>query len=177
MGNFVHLHLHTEYSLSNGLSSIDKYLEKAKEYNMSAIAVTDFCNMFVAIEFYKKAKSMGIKPILGLEIAIERNSEDKHDKNFFSLVLLAKNYNGYKNLIKISSEAYRNINNNRLKVSKDILKIYNSDLIALSSSLEGELSSSILENKTDEELESILSEYIDIYGKENFYIEIQVNEL
>ncbi len=175
MDNFVHLHLHTEYSLMDGVSSVDKYLERAKELGMNAIAVTDDCNMFCAMEFYKRAKSLNIKPILGLEIKIMASS-DIQDKKNYSLVLLAKNYEGYKNLVKISSEAYRNIQHNRLRVSKETLKKYNSNLIALSSSIEGELSSAILLNREDDVLKKILDEYIDIYGKENFFIEIQAIE-
>ncbi len=172
MDNFVHLHLHTEYSLMDGVSSVEKYLEKAKNLGMKAIAVTDYCNMFCAIEFYKKAKALDIKPIIGLEIAIMAN-ENNYEKKTFSLVLLAKNYEGYKNLVKITSEAYRNIDHNRLKISKEILRKYSSNLIALSSSTEGELANAILLNKSDEELKSILNEYIDIYGKDNFFLEIQ----
>lgn len=175
MDNFVHLHLHTEYSLMDGVSSVDKYLERAKELGMNAIAVTDDCNMFCAMEFYKRAKSLNIKPILGLEIKIMASS-DIQDKKNYSLVLLAKNYEGYKNLVKISSETYRNIHHNKLRVSKETLKKYNSNLIALSSSIEGELSSAILLNREDDVLKKILDEYIDIYGKENFFIEIQAIE-
>lgn len=171
MDNFVHLHLHTEYSLMDGVSSVDRYLEKAKKLGMKAIAVTDYCNMFCAIEFYKKAKSMNIKPIIGIEIVVIEN--ENNYENSYSLVLLAKNYEGYKNLVKITSEAYRNISHNRLKISKGILKKYKSNLIALSSSYVGELANAILLNKSDNDLKAILDEYIDIYGKENYFLEIQ----
>lgn len=173
MNNFVHFNVHTEYSLMDGVSSVDKYLEKAKALGMEAIAITDTCNMFCAMEFYKKAKSLNIKPIIGIEIAISQNEEDISDKKTFSLVLLAKNNNGYKNLVKISSEAYRNIAHNKLKVSKGILKKYSSDLIALSSSMDGEISNAILVKKNEDEIKNILDEYTSIYGKENFFLEIQ----
>lgn len=175
MENFVHLNLHTEYSLLDGVSSIDKYLEKAKELGMKAMALTDYCNMFCAIEFYKKAKLMDIKPILGLEIAIL--NENNTNKNNFSLVLLAKNIKGYKNLIKISSEAYKNIKHNKLQVNKEILEKYSSDLIALSSSIDGELPNAILSSKKEKEIEDILEKYLSIYGKENFYLEVQALDL
>lgn len=175
MDNFVHLNLHTEYSLMDGVSSVDKYLEKASSLGMKAIAVTDYCNMFCAMEFYKKAKSYDIKPIFGMEIAISADSSfDK--RTSYSLVLLAKNYEAYKNLVKITSEAYRNIEHNKLKISKETLKKYSSNLIALSSSLQGELALAILSNKHDEDLKSILDEYIDIFGRENFFLEIQAIE-
>lgn len=175
MDNFVHLNLHTEYSLMDGVSSVDKYLEKASSLGMKAIAVTDYCNMFCAMEFYKKAKSYDIKPIFGMEIAISADSS--FDKRIsYSLVLLAKNYEAYKNLVKITSEAYRNIEHNKLKISKETLKKYSSNLIALSSSLQGELALAILSNKHDEDLKGILDEYIDIFGRENFFLEIQAIE-
>ena len=101
--NFVHLNLHTEYSLSEGVNSIDSFLVKAKELGMTSLAVTDYANMFCAVEFYQKAKKMGIKPIIGLELPIF----NKDEQNIFSLTLLAKNYNGYKNLVKLASELYK----------------------------------------------------------------------
>lgn len=171
MEDFIHLHLHTEYSLMDGVSNIDKYLERAKELGMKALAVTDYCNMFCAMEFYKKAKSMNIKPILGLEVAISSN------ENIYSLVLLAKNYEGYKNLVKITSEAYKNIYHNKLRVSKEILKKYSSNLFALSSALDGEIPRAIIENRANEVIENILNEYVGIYGKENFFLEVQGNEI
>lgn len=101
--NFVHLNLHTEYSLSEGVNSIDNFLIKAKELGMTSLAVTDYANMFCAVEFYQKAKKMGIKPIIGLELPVF----NKDEQNIFSLTLLAKNYNGYKNLVKLASELYK----------------------------------------------------------------------
>ncbi len=101
--NFVHLNLHTEYSLSEGVNSIDSFLTRAKELGMDSLAVTDYANMFCAVEFYQKAKKMGIKAIIGLELPIF----NKDEQNIFNLTLLAKNYNGYKNLVKLASELYK----------------------------------------------------------------------
>ena len=114
--NFVHLNLHTEYSLSEGVNSIDNFLIKAKELGMDSLAVTDYANMFCAVEFYQKAKKMGIKPIIGLELPISNRDE----QNIFSLTLLAKNYNGYKNLVKLASELYKKNENRELKINKEI---------------------------------------------------------
>jgi len=140
--NFVHLNLHTEYSLSEGVNSIDNFLIKAKELGMTSLAVTDYANMFCAVEFYQKAKKMGIKPIIGLELPIF----NKDEQNIFSLTLLAKNYNGYKNLVKLASELYKKNENRELKLNKEILKEYSQDLIALSSSINGEIGKAILTN-------------------------------
>ena len=171
--NFVHLNLHTEYSLSEGVNSIDNFLIKAKELGMTSLAVTDYANMFCAIEFYQKAKKMGIKPIIGLELPISNRDE----QNIFSLTLLAKNYNGYKNLVKLASELYKNNENRELKLNKEILKEHSQDLIALSSSMNGEIGKAILTNSSDEKVNKIIDEYIEIFSKENFYLEIQANEL
>ena len=171
--NFVHLNLHTEYSLSEGVNSIDSFLVKAKELGMTSLAVTDYANMFCAIEFYQKAKKMGIKPIIGLELPITNRDE----QNIFSLTLLAKNYNGYKNLVKLASELYKKNENRELKLNKEILKEHSQDLIALSSSMNGEIGKAILTNSSDEKVNKIIDEYIEIFSKENFYLEIQANEL
>lgn len=171
--NFVHLNLHTEYSLSEGVNSIDSFLVKAKELGMSSLAVTDYANMFCAVEFYQKAKKMGIKPIIGLELPISNRDE----QNIFTLTLLAKNYNGYKNLVKLASELYKKNENRELKINKEVLKKYSQGLIVLSSSINGEIGKAILTNSSDEKIDSIINEYIEIFSKENFYLEIQANEL
>ena len=142
--NFVHLNLHTEYSLSEGVNSIDNFLTRAKELGMNSLAVTDYANMFCAVEFYQKAKKMGIKPIIGLELPITNRDE----QNIFSLTLLAKNYNGYKNLVKLASELYKKNENRELKLNKEILKEHSQDLIALSSSMNGEIGKAILTNSS-----------------------------
>ena len=104
--NFVHLHLHTEYSLLDGVGKIDDYLGRAKELGMQAIAITDHGNLFGALEFYKKARKKGIKPIIGMEAYVcERGMEDKEGRNFH-LILLARDNEGYRNLLKISSESF-----------------------------------------------------------------------
>ncbi len=173
MDNFVHLNLHTEYSLSEGVNSIDSFLARAKELGMTSLAVTDYANMFCAVEFYQKAKKIGIKPIIGLELPIF----NKDEQNIFNLTLLAKNYNGYKNLVKLASELYKNNENRELKINKEILKEHSQDLIVLSSSINGEIGKAILTDSSDEKIDKIINEYIEIFSKENFYLEIQANEL
>ena len=120
MGNkFVYLKLHTEYSLLEGVGKIDEYVEKAKEIGVKALAIND-TSMFGAIEFFKKCKNAGIKPIIGLEVfldGLEKVGE-------YSLTLLAKNQNGYKNLSKLSSISYSRFTRNRNKIKYDELKKY-----------------------------------------------------
>ena len=98
--NFVHLHLHTEYSLLDGVGKIDDYLDRAITLKMQAIAITDHGNLFGILEFYKKAMKKGIKPIIGLEAYVAENSMESKEGRNFHLILLAENNRGYKNLLK-----------------------------------------------------------------------------
>ncbi|MFN3550670.1 MAG: DNA polymerase III subunit alpha, partial [Endomicrobiia bacterium] len=150
----------------------------AKQYNMPSIAITDHGNMFGAIEFYRACSETGLKPIIGCEIYIDPEDEQKDQRKSFHLTLLAKNFNGYKNLIKILSKAYvENLVAGKGKVKKSWLKEYSKDLIALSGCLEGEIANSILESKTQDEIDKIVEVYVDAFGKENFYIELMDNNL
>jgi DNA polymerase-3 subunit alpha len=175
--NFVHLHLHTEYSLLDGVGKIDEYLNRGKKLGMQAMAITDHGNMFGAVEFYKKALSKGIKPIIGMEAYLaEFSMEEKNGKNFH-LVLLAKNEIGYKNLMKLSSEAYLRGFYYKPRIDKNILKIHSEGIIALSACMQGEVSRKILDGEDSDNLDVVVNEYIDIFGKEDFYIELQSNGL
>lgn len=173
--NFVHLHLHTEYSLLDGVGRIDEYLERAKELNMKAIAITDHGNMYGAIEFYKSAMKKGIKPIIGIEAYVSEFQMDKKEGRNFHLVLLAKNLTGYKNLLKISSAGFLNGFYYRPRVDKEFLKKHSEGIIALSACMQGEISRAILENESEIEIGKKIESYIDIFGKENFYLEVQGN--
>ena len=110
--NFVHLHVHTEFSLLDGLSRIDKLVDRAKELNMPSLAITDHGTMFGVMEFYRTAKAAGVKPIIGVESYLARRSrhdrDAKLDKRPYHMLLLAKNQTGYKNLLKLASEAQLN---------------------------------------------------------------------
>uniref|UniRef100_UPI00260E1F12 DNA polymerase III subunit alpha n=1 Tax=Fusobacterium sp. TaxID=68766 RepID=UPI00260E1F12 len=173
--NFVHLHLHTEYSLLDGVGKISEYIEKAKELKMRALAITDHGNMFGAIELYQKAISAGIKPIIGIESYLaEFDVKSKEGRNFH-LVLLAMNNTGYQNLIKISSYAYTEGFYYKPRVDKEFLKSHSEGVIALSACMQGEISRRILDNEDDGIIKKSILEYIEIFGKENFYLEVQGN--
>ena len=177
--NFIHLHLHTEYSLLDGVGKIDEYLNRAKELGMESIAITDHGNMFGAVEFYKKCIKQGIKPIIGIETYLSLNSiyseKEKRERKNYHLVLLAKNEIGYKNLIKLSSIAYTEGFYYRPRIDKDILKKYSEGLICLSACMNGEISSLILNGNLEKEVDLAIQSYVDIFGKEDFYLEIQSN--
>ncbi|OQY09676.1 MAG: DNA polymerase III subunit alpha [Fusobacteriia bacterium 4572_132] len=172
--DFTHLHLHTDYSLLDGVGKIDQYLKRAKELKMSSIAITDHGNMFGALEFYKKAIKKGIKPIIGIEAYIaEKSATEKKGENFH-LILLAKNEEGYKNLMKLSSKAYIDGFYYKPRMDRAELKKHSEGIIALSACMKGEIPYYILKGKPEIAQKRAL-EYIDIFGKENFYIELQAN--
>ena len=173
---FVHLHTHSHYSLLDGLSKIDELVSRAKELGMESMALTDHGVMYGAIEFYQKAKKAGIKPIIGCEVYISENSmHDKRpniDNKRYHLILLAKNNTGYKNLIKIVSAAHLEGYYYKPRVDKEFLRKHSEGLIALSACLGGELSRAII-SKSYEKAKKIALEHEEIFGKGNYYIEIQ----
>ena len=133
--NFTHLHLHTEYSLLDGFTKIDKLMEKLKEFGMDSCAITDHGNMYGVIEFYKKCQANNIKPIIGCEVYICENDykiKTPQNKRYYHLILLAKNNNGYKNLLKIVSKAYTQGYYYKPRIDFEVLKEYKEDLIGLS---------------------------------------------
>src|SRR3989338_8590200 len=176
MGKFVHLHSHSEYSLLDGLSKIPKLVAKVKELGMDAIAITDHGVLYGALEFYKACKEAGIKPIIGVEMYIAKRSyrdkEGKLDAEPYHLTVLAKNYQGYLNLMKLTTIAHCEGYYYRPRVDKKLLKEYCEGLIALSGCPSGELIRS-METGDTKKAEEVLQSYIDIFGEENFYLELQ----
>src|SRR3972149_209051 len=142
--NFVHLHLHTQFSLLDGAIRLEELFKQAKAYRMPALAVTDHGSMFGAIEFYQQAERSGIKPIIGCEVYVAPGSRlDKTSRGIseasFHLILLAKNLVGYRNLMKLVSAGYFEGFYYRPRVDKELLQKYNEGLIALSACLKGEI--------------------------------------
>jgi len=176
--SFIHLHTHSHYSLLDGLSKPENLIALAKKYKMPAIALTDHGNMYGAIEFYKLAKKEGIKPIIGVEAYMtagnrkDRMTEDGGTKRYYHLILLAKNLEGYKNLMKLVTLANLEGYYYKPRMDKEILKQHSKGIIALSGCLGGELSQTVLKGDMKKADELIL-EYQNIFGKENYFIEIQ----
>ncbi len=173
---FAHLHTHTAYSLLDGEGTIPKILDRAKELGQTAMAITDHGCMFGVIDFYEYAKKIGIKPVLGCEVYVAaRGHKDKvHelDSSSSHLILLAKNNVGYKNLMNIVSIGYVDGFYYRPRIDMDVLRENSEGLIALSACMIGVLSKKILAGNYDDAKKSAL-EFIDIFGKENYFIEIQ----
>ncbi|TSC56548.1 MAG: DNA polymerase III subunit alpha [Parcubacteria group bacterium Greene0714_21] len=173
---FTHLHVHSHYSLLDGLPKIDLLLDRVKELGMDSVALTDHGNMYGAIEFYKAAKERGIKPILGGEmyIALDAASQKRPgiDDTSHHLILLVKNEQGYRNLVKLLTKAYLEGFYYKPRIDETWLQEYSSGLIALSSCLTGKIPRLILAKKL-QEAENAALRYQEIFGKDNFYLELQ----
>jgi DNA polymerase-3 subunit alpha len=177
--NFAHLHVHSEYSLLDGASRIIKLIEKACEFNMPALALTDHGVMYGVIEFYSQAKKSGIKPIIGCEIYLapksrwdKQSEKEKKEETFYHLTLLAENNQGYQNLMKLVSLGFLEGFYYKPRVDKELLREYKEGIIALSGCISGEIPKYIISGQI-ESTKKILEEYIDIFGKNNFFLELQ----
>ena len=173
---FTHLHVHSHYSLLDGLARPEQLLKQAKGMGLDALALTDHGVMYGAIEFYSLAKKMGIKPIIGCEVYLAPNSltdkTPKIDSKFYHLVLLAKNKTGYYNLLKLVTIAELEGFYYKPRIDKEVLKKHSDGLIALSACAKGEIPSALL---TDDykKASQLAQEYQEIFGKDNFYLELQ----
>jgi len=176
MSKFVNLHTHSHYSLLDGLAKIDQLVDAAKSKGQTSLALTDHGVMYGAIEFYKKCHDAGVKPIIGCEIYIApRKMTDKSakiDSSPYHLVLLAKNNQGYKNLMELVSLAHLKGYYYKPRIDKQTLKKYSKGLIALSACLQGEASRAVL-NQGQAGALKVIKEYQEIFGKDNFYLELQ----
>ncbi|MDD4287999.1 MAG: DNA polymerase III subunit alpha [Atribacterota bacterium] len=178
--NFVHLHVHSEYSLLDGACRIKDLISKAKKNNMPALALTDHGVMYGVINFYKEAVANKIKPIIGCEVYVAPKSrKDKSNGKKESpshLILLVKNKEGYQNLLQLVTKSFLEGFYYKPRIDKDILKKYSKGLIGLSACLKGEVPRMILQNNFTEARELAVS-YQQIFGKDDFYLEIQNNTM
>jgi DNA polymerase-3 subunit alpha len=177
MREFVHLHLHSQYSLLDGAIRFDDLFPLARTYGMKSLALTDHGNMFGAIEFYQGAITYGIKPIVGCEIYVAPESRLKKEPGkskdlSYHLVLLAKNHKGYANLIRLVSLAHLEGFYYKPRVDKELLEQHNEGLIALSGCLKGEIPTLLLEGKQDE-AKAVAGWYAEIFNEGRFYLEVQ----
>lgn len=176
MSDFIHLHNHTEYSLLDGLGKVKEMVKRAKELNMDALAITDHGNMYGVINFYKACLEEGIKPIIGCEVYMSKRS--RHDKetgldsDYTHLVLLAKNLTGYKNLMKIVSQAHLEGYYYKPRADLELLKQYSDGLICLTACLGGYIANPIIENDEQTALKRVKA-LMEIFDKDHLYLEIQ----
>ena len=177
MGQFTHLHVHTQYSILDGAAAIKPLLKRAKELGMTALAITDHGNMYGVKEFHDAAEKEGIKPILGCEVYVAGGSRfDKSGKDDRGdhLILLAKNLEGYHNLSKIVSYAFTEGFYYRPRVDKELLRLYHDGIICCSACLGGELPQAIMRDDM-QEARRVVEEFVSIFG-EDYYLELQLHQ-
>ncbi len=173
---FAHLHTHTEYSLLDGAASIKKLVSRVKELGMEHCAITDHGVMYGVVDFYREAKAQGIKPVIGCEVYMAPRSRfDKvheYDSKYSHLILLCENMTGYKNLSYIVSKGFTEGFYYKPRIDFELLSGHSEGLIALSACLAGEIPKALSENNYDE-ARKIAEKYINLFGKDNFFIELQ----
>ena len=173
--DFVHLHLHSQYSLLSGAIRLKSLFPRLQELGMKAVACTDLGNMFGAVDFYKRAKAAGIKPILGVEVFVAEGSLDQpaeDDRSAFHLVLLARNDAGYANLCKLVSFAYtRGLRHDKPRVDLAMLAAHREGLIATSACADGQIAQAILQDRPDHARQLAIA-YRDTFEAGCFYLEV-----
>src|SRR5438270_12124480 len=178
MSQFVHLHLHTDYSMLDGACDVEKLVARVKELGMPAVAMTNHGNIFGAVHFVNAAHKEGVKPIVGCELYVCKKSDHRIERTppdgdtYNHLLVLAENEEGYRNLVRITSEASLHGFDYKPRVSKQFLSEHSKGLIALSGCLKGEVAEFLTEEKYAAAREAAAS-YRDIFGKDNFFLEIQ----
>lgn len=177
---FVHLHVHSDYSLLDGMCAIPKLVKRASEWKMPAMAITDHGNLFGAIEFYQACTSAGVKPIIGSEVYVaprgmtDRDAAKDSQERTAHLVLLARNFEGYLNLVKLSSEGFLNGFFYKPRVDRDLLQKHSAGLIALSACVKGEVASNLRRGLHHKAREAAAF-YNETFGRGNFFLEIMNN--
>ncbi|WP_026441483.1 DNA polymerase III subunit alpha [Pseudacidobacterium ailaaui] len=175
MAEFTHLHLHTDYSLLDGACDVEKLVNRVADIGQKAVAITDHGNIYGAVHFFEAAKKRGIKPILGCELYIckkEDHRDDPQGDDYNHLLVLAENEEGYRNLVRITSEASLHGFYRKPRVSKKYLAEHAEGLIGFSGCLAGELCENLMAGKY-EAAKAVAGQYQDIFGKGNFFLEIQ----
>lgn len=176
MDPFVHLHVHTEYSLFDGTCRIKELVSYVKSLGQTAVAITDHGVMYGAVYLYKECMAQGIKPIIGCEVYVTRKSRFERAKGekekLGHLILLAETNEGYQNLIKICSKGWTEGYFHKPRVDHELLSQYHKGLIAMSACVAGELPQAIL-NRDMDEARKVIRYYIDTFGKENYFLELQ----
>jgi DNA polymerase-3 subunit alpha len=178
MPDFVHLHLHTDYSLLDGACDVEKLVKRVQELNMPAVAVTDHGNIFSAVHFVNAARHQGVKPIVGCELYICKKDDHHTERTppegdtYNHLVVLAENEEGYRNLVKITSEASLHGFYYKPRISKKFLAGHSRGLLGLSGCLKGEVAERLMEGKYEAAREAAAT-FSDIFGRDRFYLEIQ----
>ncbi|HRQ24377.1 MAG TPA: PHP domain-containing protein, partial [Anaerolineales bacterium] len=178
--SFAHLHVHTEYSLLDGFSNIKKLVQRVKEMNMPAVAITDHGTMYGVIDFYNAARDAGVKPIIGLEAYMAARSmkdkDSKLDRSSYHLLLLAENQTGYQNLLKIASAAQMEGYYYYPRIDRDFLAAHSEGLICTSGCMSAEIPRALL-NENPQEAVKTWNWYYDVFGPDRFFVELQEHNI
>ena len=173
---FAHLHVHTEYSLLDGASRVKELVRRTKELGMDSVAITDHGVMYGAVRFYKEAKAQGIHPVIGCEVylapGMRQERAEVDGTRYYHLILLAENETGYRNLVELISLANIEGYYYKPRIDKELLRQYHEGIIALSACVAGEIPQAILRGN-NERAEALVAEYVEIFGQDNFFLEIQ----
>ncbi len=173
---FCHLHTHTEFSLLDGASRIKELVSATKELGMDSLAITDHGVMFGVIDFYKECKKQGIKPIVGCEVYLapgdRKDRQEVNGVKYYHLILLAENQTGYKNLVQLVSLANIEGMYYKPRIDKELLRKYHEGIICLSACIAGEIPRALIQDNKDK-ADALVQEYLEIFGKDNFFLEIQ----
>ena len=173
---FAHLHVHTEYSLLDGASRVKELIRRTKELGMDSVAITDHGVMYGAVRFYKEAKAQGIHPVIGCEVylapGMRQERAEVDGTRYYHLILLAENETGYRNLVELISLANIEGYYYKPRIDKELLRQYHEGVIALSACVAGEIPQAILRGN-NERAEALIAEYVEIFGQDNFFLEIQ----
>jgi DNA polymerase-3 subunit alpha len=180
MHDFVHLHVHTDYSLLDGAATIKDLVARAKEMGQKALAITDHGTMFGVLSFQDACKEAGIKPLIGSEFYVaggsrlERTGTEQGNK-YYHLILIAKNVTGYRNLMQLSSRSYTEGFYYKPRVDEELLRTYHEGVICLTACVVGQLPQILLHGDADSlaQAQAFIDRYVGIFGKENFFIEVQ----
>ena len=173
---FAHLHVHTEYSLLDGASRVKELIRRTKELGMDSVAITDHGVMYGAVRFYKEAKAQGVHPVIGCEVylapGMRQERAEVDGTRYYHLILLAENKTGYRNLVELISLANIEGYYYKPRIDKELLRQYHEGVIALSACVAGEIPQAILRGN-NERAEALVAEYVEIFGQNNFFLEIQ----
>ena len=173
---FAHLHVHTEYSLLDGASRVKELVRRTKELGMDSVAITDHGVMYGAVRFYKEAKAQGVHPVIGCEVylapGMRQERAEVDGTRYYHLILLAENETGYRNLVELISLANIEGYYYKPRIDKELLRQYHEGIIALSACVAGEIPQAILRGN-NERAEALVAEYVEIFGQDNFFLEIQ----
>ncbi len=176
MKDFIHLHVHSEYSLLDGYATVKAIVGRAAELGMDSIALTDHGVMYGAVDFYEAAQKAGIKPVLGVEAYLVDGSHTEKSDGYYHQLLLAKNVTGYRNLVRLTTRAHLDGFWKKPRIDRALLEEHHEGIVATSSCLAGEIPQAIMKGTDGKQVRELAAYYRDLFGPENYYLELQLHD-